>query len=96
MKLYLQGYDYFSAYLSQTLRLFEERLLFGTSNLDRRGLTCDTVLVAQQPELIQDTEHLDDIAREERQLLGDAGEELKDGTHHRSRLHLSAPVEQHK
>jgi len=45
-------------------------------------LTRDSILVAEQPELIHHTEHLDDVAGEEGQLLRDAGEKLKDRPHH--------------
>lgn len=93
--------SHFSTYLPQNTEWFFEASpgwtkLFGQSAADPRGFTCDAVLVAQQPELIQDAEHLDDVAREERQLLGDAGEELEHGTHHRPGLHLLAPVERRR
>lgn len=51
--------------------------------------TCDAIFVTEQPKLIQDTEHLDDVTGEEWQLLGDAGEKLEHGTHHRARFHYS-------
>ena len=58
-----------------------------------RPLTRDSILVAEQPELVDHAEHLDDVAREERQLLGDAGEKLKDRPDHRAHLHHSSPGE---
>lgn len=86
--------------LQNTMQLFEVSSgwtkLFGQSAVDPRSFTCHAVLVAQQPEFIQNAEHLDDVAREERQLLGHAGEELEHGTHHRPHLHLLAPVERRR
>lgn len=55
--------------------------------------TCDAIFVTEQPELIHNAEHLDDISGEERQLLRDAGQKVKDSTHHRSCFHYSSPAD---
>lgn len=57
-------------------------------------LTCDAIFITKQPELINDAEHLDDIAGEEGQLLRDAGQELEHSAHHRPRFHHSLPGEE--
>lgn len=62
------------------------------NNTDWLCFTCDAIFVSQQPELIHDTQHLDHIAGEERQLLRHAGEELEHSANQRSCFHGSSPA----
>lgn len=53
------------------------------------ALTCDTFLLAEEPELIHHSQYLDDISHEEGQLFRDAGTEIKDCSYHGASLHCT-------